>query len=174
MIFLFLSFCFKNFFAIFVIKSFHKLNLPMINYSLKDPDFHDGTHKQFWSWYFHFIRNYFTLYQLIGMAILFNILYHLCHFPMVNLFLFWVIPSLLSTLQLFYFGTYLPHRESAKGYKDHHRARCSEFNILLSFLTCYHFGHHLEHHAWPNVPWWKLPEKHKKLTLTVLRKIKNG
>lgn len=44
--------------------------------SSKDPDFHDGTHKQVWSWYFHFIRNYFTLYQLIGMAILFNILYH--------------------------------------------------------------------------------------------------
>lgn len=30
----------------------------------------------------------------------------------------------------------------------------------LSFLTCYYFGYHLEHHLYPNVPWWRLPERY--------------
>lgn len=28
---------------------------------------------------------------------------------------------------------------------------------LLSFLTCYHFDYHWEHHRWPYAPWWQLP-----------------
>ncbi|HYD98464.1 MAG TPA: fatty acid desaturase, partial [Alphaproteobacteria bacterium] len=28
---------------------------------------------------------------------------------------------------------------------------------LVSLLTCYHFGHHHEHHLRPDVPWWRLP-----------------
>lgn len=126
--------------------------------SSKDPDFHDGTHKKFWPWYFHFLKNYLSIFQLIGMALIFNVLHHLFKFPIVNLLLFWVLPSLLSTVQLFYFGTFLTHRESQQGYKDAHRARSNEYNVLLSFVTCYHFGYHWEHHDRPNVPWWGLPK----------------
>ena len=29
---------------------------------------------------------------------------------------------------------------------------------LVSFVSCYHFGYHWEHHVAPHVPWWRLPE----------------
>lgn len=128
----------------------------------KDPDFHDGQHKGFWPWYFHFFFTYVGWWQMIGMAIVFNVLNHLFAFPPLNLLLFWVIPALLSTLQLFYFGTFLPHRELEEPFKDEHRARSNSFGIILSFLTCYHFGYHWEHHAYPFIPWWKLPSLRNK------------
>lgn len=130
--------------------------------SPKDPDFHDGVRKNFFQWYVHFIRNYITWKQIVGMAILFNVLLHLLHIPIPNLLLFWVAPSLLSTFQLFYFGTVLPHRETSEGYQDKHRARSVRLPVFLSFLTCYHFGgFHWEHHAYPNVAWWNLPGTRK-------------
>jgi len=126
--------------------------------SPKDPDFHDGIHKNFLQWYVHFIKNYISWKQILGIAIIFNVLLHLFHIPIQNLLLFWVTPSLLSTFQLFHFGTVLPHRETSEGYKDKHRARSVRLPVLLSFLTCYHFGgFHWEHHAYPNVAWWRLP-----------------
>ena len=67
---------------------------------------------------------------------------------------FWALPALLSALQLFYFGTYQPHRSDAAPFEDNHRARTVERPVWLSFLTCYHFGYHLEHHRYPWVPWW--------------------
>lgn len=127
--------------------------------SQKDPDFHDGIHKDFFQWYVRFMRKYITWKQILGMAILFNVLLYLFHIPIPNLLLFWVTPSLLSTFQLFYFGTVLPHRETPEGYSDRHRARSVRSPIWLSLLTCYHFsGFHWEHHAHPNVAWWKLPK----------------
>ena len=126
--------------------------------SQRDPDFNDGIHKNFFQWYVRFIRNYITWKQIVGMAIVFNVLLHLFHISILNLLLFWVTPSLLSTFQLFYFGTFLPHRETAEGYKDKYRARSVRLPAILSFLTCYHFGgFHWEHHAYPNVAWWNLP-----------------
>lgn len=126
--------------------------------SQKDPDFHDGIHKNFLQWYYHFIRNYINWKQPVGMAIIFNVLLHLFHIPVPNLLLFWVTPAILSTLQLFYFGTFLPHREPEEGYKDNHRAKSIRLPVLLSLLTCYHFGgFHWEHHEFPNVAWWQLP-----------------
>ena len=79
--------------------------------TLKDPDYHDGQHPEFWLWYLHFLLTYISWKQIVGMAIVFNILHHLLNIPVANLLIFWVAPALLSTLQLFYFGTYLPHRE---------------------------------------------------------------
>ena len=54
---------------------------------------------------------------------------------------FWVAPSFLSSFQLFYFGTYLPHRSaddhsSAKPHVDKHRSRSNELPTWLSLLTC--------------------------------------
>jgi beta-carotene ketolase (CrtW type) len=70
-----------------------------------------------------------------------------------NLLLFWVLPSLLSTLQLFYFGTWLPHRGE---HDNPHHSRTLKKNHLLAFLTCYFFGYHFEHHQAPGMPWWRL------------------
>jgi len=126
-----------------------------------DPDFHDGRHKGFLRWYLHFMLTYITWFQILGMAVAFNILLHVIGIPVTNLLVFWILPALLSTLQLFYFGTFLPHREMGNGFKDDHRARSNNYDLLFSFLSCYHFGYHWEHHAYPYVPWWKLPKVRK-------------
>jgi len=133
-----------------------------------DPDFHDGEHTGFVRWYVHFLMNYIGWQQLVGMAILFNIMQHLLHIPAQTIILFWVVPSLLSTIQLFYFGTYLPHKEPNPrvpdgGYTNRHRSQTNNFSTFLSFLTCYHFGYHYEHHEFPATPWWRLPTEHKRL-----------
>ncbi|TWR30661.1 fatty acid desaturase [Mucilaginibacter pallidiroseus] len=113
-----------------------------------DPDYHNGG---FFSWYVRFIRNYLSLWQIVVMAAVFNILK--IWIPQQNLLLFWVAPSLLSTLQLFYFGTYLPH----KGEHDNkHQSRSLPRNHFFAFITCYFFGYHYEHHDAPWLPWWKL------------------
>jgi len=128
-----------------------------------DPDYHDGKHPQLWRWYSRFMLHYVSVGQLVGMAIVFNGLLYLIHVPVTNLILFWVTPALLSTVQLFYFGTYLPHRMPPDGYKDRHRATTTNLPAVLSFLTCYHFGYHWEHHDKPGVPWWQLPRLHKQV-----------
>ncbi len=125
--------------------------------SEEDPDFHDGEHKNLFRWYLHFMVSYVTWKQLLGMAIAFNIMMYLLQIHLANLIIFWIIPSFLSTFQLFYFGTYLPHRELEKNYPDDHHARSNDFSVFWSFITCYHFGYHWEHHEYPHVPWWRLP-----------------
>jgi beta-carotene ketolase (CrtW type) len=114
----------------------------------EDPDFHEGNFTQ---WYIRFIRNYLSIWQIVVMAILFNLLK--IWVPQPNLLLFWVAPSLLSTLQLFYFGTYLPHKGE---HNNKHRARSQRRNHILAFFSCYFFGYHYEHHDSPGTPWWKL------------------
>jgi beta-carotene ketolase (CrtW type) len=132
--------------------------------SADDPDFHDGEHPVFFRWYFHFMSSYISWQQLLGMSIIFNLLHYLLQINFINLIIFWVIPALLSTFQLFYFGTYLPHRELSEPYKDHHRARSNNYSVFFSLLSCYHFGYHWEHHEFPHIAWWRLP-KMRRLTL---------
>ena len=77
--------------------------------------------------------------------------------PVQNVVLFYGLPSLLSSLQLFYFGTFRPHRHEEEAFIDRHNARSNQFGYLASLLTCFHFGYHHEHHTQPWVPWWALP-----------------
>ncbi len=115
----------------------------------KDPDYHPSGN--FFIWYFSFVRQYVTIWQILLMAVTYNILK--LFLPMENLIVFWMAPAILSTLQLFYFGTYLPH----KGEHDNeHHAGSQHSNHLWAFLTCYFFGYHYEHHASPGTPWWRL------------------
>ncbi|GAA4931374.1 fatty acid desaturase [Mucilaginibacter defluvii] len=114
----------------------------------EDPDYHHGS---FLAWYARFIRNYLSIWQIVIMAALFNILK--LWIPEPNLILFWVVPSLLSTLQLFYFGTYLPHKGE---HDNHHYARSQRRNHVWAFISCYFFGYHYEHHESPATPWWQL------------------
>jgi len=117
-------------------------------HTIDDPDYHQGG---FWSWYVRFIRNYLSVWQIVVMAVLFNILK--LWIPQQNLLMFWVVPSLISTLQLFYFGTYQPH----KGEHDNpYFARSQPKNHVLAFFSCYFFGYHYEHHDSPGTPWWML------------------
>lgn len=129
--------------------------------SEKDPDFHNGKYKNFFAWYFHFMVKYWSWTRMIGLIGIFYIASYILHIPEKNLTLFWIIPSILSSAQLFYFGTFIPHREPEGGYKNIHFAETNDLPVFLSFITCYHFGYHEEHHEYPNVPWWGLPEVHK-------------
>jgi beta-carotene ketolase (CrtW type) len=99
------------------------------------------------------MMQYIKWYQLLAASITYNLLKP--YFPAENLIFFWMLPSFLSTLQLFVFGTYLPHRG------DHHhttQSRSQNKNHLLAFFSCYFFGYHHEHHAFPYLPWWMLPQ----------------
>lgn len=122
-----------------------------------DPDFHDGKHANFFAWYFHFMKGYWSWLRLFGLMLVYNVLNLVLHVPQENLNLFWVFPSIASSVQLFYFGTFLPHREPQGGYLEPFRAESIYRPAFWSFITCYHFGYHREHHEFPQVPWWQLP-----------------
>ncbi|MCS7005882.1 MAG: fatty acid desaturase [Cytophagales bacterium] len=117
----------------------------------QDPDFHESQH--FGKWYISFLLEYVSWKQVFLMAITYNILTYF--FSEWNVFLFWMLPSLLSTLQLFYFGTYLPHRGEHEP-NNIHKARSQKLHHFWAFVSCYFFGYHYEHHAFPHVPWWQL------------------
>ncbi len=125
--------------------------------SLQDPDFHNGKFKQWVLWYSYFMFRYWSWPRFIALATTYNIMFRLLGIAEANLVPFWVLPPLLSSVQLFYFGTYLPHREPAGGYQHPTRAETIRRSWLWSLITCYHFGYHREHHDYPLVPWWLLP-----------------
>lgn len=119
-----------------------------------DPDFHNGN-ANFFRWYVDFLKEYISWPQIL-MAALFH---NFCKFALgineLNLVMFWIIPSLLATFQLFYFGTFIPHMGA---HENKHNARSQSKNHLWAFLSCYFFGYHFEHHDSPRTPWWRLWE----------------
>lgn len=124
-----------------------------------DPDF--TTHGRLLPWYNAFLRRYFGWPQFLTLAAV-TVALRLAGAPMSNILLFWAAPAVLSSLQLFYFGTYLPHRAGEEDFADDHRARSNAFGWLASLLSCYHFGYHHEHHLAPHVPWWRLPAERRR------------
>ncbi|MEN9565073.1 MAG: beta-carotene ketolase, partial [Cyanobacteriota bacterium] len=132
----------------------------------KDPDFYTPDSNNFLLWYGNFMKEYQKGKQfwilLMGMTIIFCT-FILLHISVVNIFLFWVIPILVSSLQLFTFGIFLPHRQLEEGYQDRHRAKSNNYSVFWSFIACYHFGYHWEHHQYPNLPWYKLPSARQNL-----------
>ncbi len=128
-----------------------------------DPDFHDGKHKNAIAWYFYFMYRYWSWWRLLGLVTAYNVMNRLFNVNDANLILFWIVPSLLSSVQLFYFGTFLPHQEPIGGYQNSFRTQSSYRPLLWSFLTCYHFGYHHEHHQHPYLAWWQLPAIAKKI-----------
>jgi beta-carotene ketolase (CrtW type) len=115
----------------------------------KDPDYHPSGN--FFIWYFSFIRQYVSVWQILLMAGTFNILK--LFLPTDNLIVFWMLPAILSTLQLFYFGTYLPHMGESN---NKHHSKTQSKNHIWAFISCYFFGYHYEHHDSPGTPWWRL------------------
>jgi len=126
----------------------------------KDPDFYEENPDSYWAWYFNFMKEYQKGRQawvlLIGMTVIFWTFIGL-QISLANIVLFWLIPILISSLQLFTFGVFLPHKNYPDGYSDSHHARSSTYALFWSFVSCYHFGYHWEHHQYPNLPWYKLP-----------------
>ncbi|KUO63729.1 fatty acid desaturase [bacterium BRH_c32] len=118
-----------------------------------DPDYNIKS-QNFFIWWGSFMIRYATIWQLLVMAAAFNILK--IYVPEINLWFFWVIPAILSSLQLFYFGTYLPHKQPHTNEMEPHKARTQKKNHLWAMISCYFFGYHFEHHESPHTPWWKL------------------
>ena len=132
-----------------------------------DPDFWPYKKYSFFRWYFRFLYEYFSISSLIFMATLYNICAHILRIEESQLIFMWILPQILSSLQLFYFGTYLPHRPDIP-YEGQGltKTRSNHYSYWVSFLTCFHFGYHYEHHAYPYVPWWDLHKvKQKKFPL---------
>jgi beta-carotene/zeaxanthin 4-ketolase len=132
--------------------------------SAEDPDFAPETPGQILPWYGRFMRTYLTGGQAMVMLLRVAV-YIALGARLENIVLFFALPGLLSSFQLFYFGTYLPHRHPAHAppsFADHHNARSNEFGYAGSLLSCFHFGYHHEHHLHPSAPWWRLPAMRRK------------
>lgn len=129
-----------------------------------DPDFDEDHPRAFWPWFVTFFRRYVTARQLLILAASSWFWVLVLGAPVLNLLLFWALPSLLAAVQLFYFGTYRPHRHEDEPFADRHRARSETMPPWLSLLTCFHFGYHHEHHDKPHVPWWRLPAERRRLS----------
>lgn len=119
----------------------------------RDPDFHDGRHMAFVPWLARFAWQYVTGWQVLAMAVTYNLLKLVASMP--NILLYWIAPSVLATVQLFVFGTWLPHR-GEHGPDNPHHARSQPRRHWWAFVSCYFFGYHYEHHEYPAVPWWRL------------------
>jgi beta-carotene ketolase (CrtW type) len=129
--------------------------------SALDPDFHADGERGAVAWYLRFMAHYLTpvtLARLLGCWLVAGLLLgRITPHPLANLLLFWSLPLLLSSLQLFVVGTYLPHRGGSAAGADGHHALSLSLPPWLSFLACYHFGDHWHHHDAPQRPWYRLP-----------------
>jgi beta-carotene/zeaxanthin 4-ketolase len=128
-----------------------------------DPDYKSSG---FLGWYWTFMSRYWSWTRFIALVLMFHLIHGVFGVPESNLAWFWVYPSVLSSLHLFYFGTYLPHRQPEGGYSDEHRSTTIPRPWIFSLLACYHFGYHHEHHRFTDVPWWQLPSAYQKTRLS--------
>jgi beta-carotene/zeaxanthin 4-ketolase len=127
-----------------------------------DPDFNADNPTEFWPWYRLFLKRYFGWQSMAYVWSVVLTYYFLLDVPPENIALLYGFPAITSSLQLFYFGTYRPHRHEAINFPDHHNSRTNDYGTLASLFSCFHFGYHHEHHLSPGVPWWALPARHKK------------
>ncbi|MGY6636112.1 MAG: fatty acid desaturase [Erythrobacter sp.] len=135
-----------------------------------DPDFDEHHPDDFWRWYGTFFRRYFGWRSILFVHTVVGIYWLVLDVPMAQIVLLYGLPALGSSLQLFYFGTFRPHRHlraeeqntaQASFFTDSHNTRSEDFGTLASLASCFHFGYHLEHHRRPDVPWWALPRAHR-------------
>jgi beta-carotene/zeaxanthin 4-ketolase len=131
----------------------------------RDPDFYEGQNQGFFAWYLHFMQGYWSWARFFGLLAIGLLLYGVLQVSVVNLILFWFLPLGFSSLQLFFFGTFLPHRRPVGGYEAPYYSQSYPLPMILSFLTCYHFGYHQEHHQCPQVPWWQLPKVYQQAAI---------
>jgi beta-carotene/zeaxanthin 4-ketolase len=125
----------------------------------QDPDFHDGINSRPWQWYLKFMREYLSVVQglkFLTIVLIVGTIAFCLHISLLKLWLWWIFPLVLSSIQLFIFGTYLPHDRMEDS--NRHCARTIDYPVWWSFLSCYHFGYHWEHHEYPHTPWYRLPD----------------
>ena len=126
--------------------------------SERDPDFDERNPASFTRWYAMFFSRYFGWRSLLFVSVVVTLYWLVFDVPIWQIFVLYGLPALLSSLQLFYFGTYRPHNHAHDtAFADEHNARSDAFGTAVSLASCFHFGYHLEHHRRPDVPWWALP-----------------
>ncbi len=126
-----------------------------------DPDFDADHPDHFARWYMTFLKRYFgplSLVYVVGVTWGYVLI---AGANPVNVTLFYGVPAIASSVQLFYFGTYRPHRHEESGFADRHNARSLHYSWLASLCSCFHFGYHHEHHLAPGIPWWGLPAEYR-------------
>ncbi|WP_353217310.1 fatty acid desaturase [Sandarakinorhabdus sp.] len=128
----------------------------------QDPDFNAAAPNSPLRWFLHFFGNYYTHIQLVRITAA-ACIYMALGASLINFAVFWAVPAIMALGQLFFFGTFLPHRHSGQPFADQHRARSVGAGGLVSLISCFHFGgYHHEHHLFPQTPWWRLPDARKK------------
>ena len=134
----------------------------------KDPDFDAANPTRPGRWLARFFAHYYSHWQMVRIIATLWTYRLVFGASWVNITVFYAVPALLALVQLFWFGTYLPHRHG-DAFPDRHNARSSAFGPWLSLLTCFNFGgYHHEHHLHPHVPWWRLPAtRHAREATTV-------
>jgi beta-carotene ketolase (CrtW type) len=134
-----------------------------------DPDFPDEGKAHLLSWYGKFMAGYLSPGQMARLLASWGVLIALLHpfnpSASAMVLLFCTLPLLLSSWQLFIFGTYLPHRQQ-RAPESLQRPLSLDLPTWLSLLACYHFGYHREHHDHPQLAWYQLPA-HRKSTATL-------
>lgn len=127
-----------------------------------DPDFNAHDPRSFLGWYLHFFAGYYSHTQILWITAM-GLIYLALGAGLLNILIFWAVPALLASVQLFLFGTWLPHRHGAAPFADSHNARSTNVGWVTSLVTCFHFGgFHHEHHLHPGLPWWALPQARKR------------
>jgi beta-carotene ketolase (CrtW type) len=133
--------------------------------SVRDPDFHSPRRPGAVGWFVRFLTGYLRPGTLALLAVLWAsaaLIASALHGHGLRVVLsYWLLPLALSSLQLFLFGTYLPHRGRARNAP--HGAMTLAWPEPLSLLACFHFGYHVEHHSHPSLPWYALPACHRRL-----------
>ena len=129
-----------------------------------DPDVHPDPDVGPLVWYARFMAAYLGPGSLTLLAVGWGLLGCLA-MPFTptawpNVLLFCVLPLLASSIQLFVFGTYLPHRRQRRKPAGC-QAESLELPEWLSLLACYHFGYHREHHENPGLAWFELPRQRR-------------
>ena len=133
-------------------------------YLEKDPDFHAGN-PSLPAWAGKFMKRYLSIKQMVILNLMVGAV-QISGAPYKNMVIFLLCAGLLSAAQLFYFGTYVPHRPPKE---DPSKVMIWEESNptwattrLASWVTCYHFDCHVEHHSNPRLAWYELWSERKK------------
>jgi beta-carotene ketolase (CrtW type) len=132
--------------------------------SALDPDFPRQCSDGALHWYSQFLARYLSAPQMLlllaswALLVVVTMAGTQVAFTQASwrVLLFTTLPLLLSSLQLFVFGTYLPHRVQRDPERRTHPISLT-LPPWLSLLACYHFGYHREHHDNPALNWYELP-----------------
>lgn len=130
-----------------------------------DPDGPPHQGASVWSWYGRFMAAYLSRTQMAALLTSWAALIVLSRMitptAVLNVLAFCTLPLILSSVQLFFFGTFLPHRCQRPPHGKPH-PESLHLPIWLSLLACFHFGYHREHHDNPGLSWFQLPAAHRR------------